>query len=93
MLFRSVCLESCAGEVMSMGKIDEGEDGGAASKLLTKGFSICCRKSCAPSCVCLEACAGEVMSRGKIDEGEDGGAEACEEVEVGNMYDGIYVTG
>ena len=33
------------------------------------------------------------MSVGKIGEGEDGGAEACKEVEAGNMYGGIYVTG
>ena len=33
------------------------------------------------------------MSMGKIYEGEDGGAEACKEVEAGNMYEGIYVTG
>ena len=30
------------------------------------------------------------MSMGKINEGDDGGAEACEEVEVGNMYGGMY---
>ena len=44
----------------------------------------------ASSCTLCEAGGdGGVMLVGKIDEGEDGGAEACKEVEVGNMYEGI----
>ena len=48
----------------------------------------------ASSCTLSEAGGdGGVMLVGKIGGGDSIGAEGCKEVDAGNIYDGIYVTG